>query len=369
MRSTQNFIKGFCILLVVCISANSFAWGYAGHRIVVQIAMKVLTSKKIYGRKALSNKEAYAKIQKLVNELYLTPEGLPYKTHLTPDQLASYMDDQRSDPNYDCISCLHFANVPNDPTGKITYEQTVKNPQGDAVEAVMALAQLLKSEGDYTAINEIPAYVQFQKNIGKPIPFAEALVQQEHIVGDTSQPEHLGAQSDFGGNSVEVDVFGTVTKLHPYLDKIMGVMVQGRNIEELTDDIFKMLRDEDWDIFMKQTFAESIDRTIALRPSFFQFDGTRPASIPKTDTVDGVVPPVPAPPTPPGPPAAPETIGIVGDAYIKRNLPILLKQLASAGIMLARIWEQELSSKSSTPKVFKMEKKQAKIGQCEASFM
>ena len=164
------------VVFALLLSAPSslFAWGPNGHRIVGRIAMNHLTD------------EAARAI-----ECLLGPEEL--------DQVSTWPDEIRSDPNWKKADPWHFLSIDD----AETLETTARNPAGDVLEAIQR----------FTAVLRDPQATRESKQ--------EALRFLVHFVGDIHQPLHVGRRADFGGNSIKVTLIGQETNLHSVWDSGM----------------------------------------------------------------------------------------------------------------------------------------------------
>jgi len=169
-------VKRACVVLALLLSAPSslFAWGSNGHRIVGRIAMNHLTD------------EAARAV-----ECLLGPEGL--------DQVSTWPDEIRSDPNWKKADPWHFLSIDD----AETLETTARDPAGDVLEAIQR----------FTAVLRDPQATRESKQ--------EALKFLVHIVGDIHQPLHVGRRADHGGNSVKVTWFKEESNLHTVWDSGM----------------------------------------------------------------------------------------------------------------------------------------------------
>jgi len=164
------------VLMLLLIAPSSvLAWGANGHRIVGRIAANHLTA------------EAAVAVTSL-----LGVEGL--------DQAATWADDIRNDPNWQPPlknpSPWHYISIDDGET----LETTVRNPDGDVLEAIERFSAVLRD----------PQATRPAKQ--------EALRFVIHFVGDVHQPLHVGRRADRGGNDVEVTLFGDKTNLHSVWD-------------------------------------------------------------------------------------------------------------------------------------------------------
>ena len=166
----MNFWKPM-VAIVLMSPATASAWGPTGHRVIGAIAENHLS------RNA----------QKAVHGI-LGDESLA--------MAATWMDEVRSDRAYDYTRDWHWVTIPDGST----YAAAVKNPNGDAVEAIDRMVAALKSD---TLSSERKVFC------------LKVLV---HLVGDLHQPLHVGSGDDKGGNSFQVQWFGKGSNLHRVWD-------------------------------------------------------------------------------------------------------------------------------------------------------
>lgn len=152
----------------------AFGWGQTGHRITGEIAERYLT------RKARKN------IQKIIGYQSLSI-------------VSTWMDEIRSDSLYNHTHDWHWVTIPDG----MTYEQTQKNPNGDIIEAILRLGNVLKNKEQSDSARR------------------DALLMLVHLVGDIHQPLHVGRGDDQGGNTVRVMWFSARSNLHRVWDSDM----------------------------------------------------------------------------------------------------------------------------------------------------
>jgi hypothetical protein len=167
----RNILVAF---LLLCFSSSAFGWGATGHRATGMIANRYL------------NKKA----RKAIEEL-LKGESLAIA--------STWMDEIRSDSTYDHMTDWHWVTIP---FGQ-TYQQTIKNPNGDIIQALEKIIAELKSK-------KLSRQEQVQK--------IKILI---HLVGDIHQPLHVGGKDDRGGNDVKVTWFRSDSNLHRVWDSDM----------------------------------------------------------------------------------------------------------------------------------------------------
>lgn len=168
-------IKIFSSILLVLFSAGqAFSWGQTGHRAIGEVASFYIKNK----------------VQKKIDQI-LKGESLAVS--------SVWMDNIKSDDNYDHTHDWHWVTIPD---GK-TYEQTDKNANGDIIMTIKRLIEALKM-GGLTPKDE-----------------AEYLKMLIHLVGDIHQPLHVGNGEDTGGNAVKLKWFGGNSNLHRVWDSEM----------------------------------------------------------------------------------------------------------------------------------------------------
>jgi hypothetical protein len=163
-----------CLFLLSIISGQSFGWGPTGHRVTGLIADKYLNKKT---RKAL--------------ETILQGESLA--------MASTWMDEVRSDPKYDYMSDWHWVSIP---AGQ-SYEQSIKNPQGDVIQTLERVIRELKTKKLTTQ---------------QQLEHVRILI---HLIGDIHQPLHVSALDDTGGNEVKITWFNSNSNLHRLWDSDM----------------------------------------------------------------------------------------------------------------------------------------------------
>lgn len=159
------------LLLVIIASHQALSWGKTGHRTVGQIAENNLT------------KKAAKRIKSILGDESLALCG-------------TWMDDIKSDSTFDYTDDWHWVSVPD----SLTYEQSLKNPNGDVIETIYRLINELKS-GKLDKSTELNYF--------------RMLV---HLIGDIHQPLHVGRGEDRGGNKIIVKWFGQPSNIHRVWD-------------------------------------------------------------------------------------------------------------------------------------------------------
>ncbi len=172
------------VLAALALAATpALAWSQTGHRVTGAIADEHLGPKARAGLADILGSESLAEASTWPDFMRSSPDSFWQKE----------------------ASPWHYVTVP---TGK-TYADVGAPPQGDAL----------------TALKRFSATVRDPK-----APLAErqkALRFIVHIVGDLSQPLHVGRGDDRGGNDVKVTWFGKPTNLHAVWD---GDLVDNENL-------------------------------------------------------------------------------------------------------------------------------------------
>lgn len=163
----QKLLYSFA--LITLFPLRLLAWGHAGHAMVAELAMSMLSD------------ATRVKIERVLGGMSAADAG-------------NWMDEVQSDPKYKHTAPWHYTNI--EPGG--TYKPA---PNGDII----------------TALNK--AYIELQhpeKLTPEQVKF-DVLVLF-HLCGDLMQPLHVGYGSDKGGNTSQVNYNGKGTNLHHIWD-------------------------------------------------------------------------------------------------------------------------------------------------------
>lgn len=166
--------KIFTFLIAFAVCLTSFGWGQIGHRTIGLVAQKHLSNK------------AKKKLRSLLK-------------HESLAVVSVWMDEERSNPEYDYTHDWHWVTVED---GK-TYAEMEKNPKGDIIQTINRLIDELE-KGGLTAEQEVI--------------HIKMLV---HLIGDIHMPLHVGNGTDKGGNDVKVEWFYNRANLHSVWDSKM----------------------------------------------------------------------------------------------------------------------------------------------------
>jgi hypothetical protein len=183
--------KSVLFIAISCITLSALGWGATGHRVTGYIAEKHLS------------KKARLAIQRILGQQSLA-------------MASTWMDDIRSDSTFDYTADWHWVTIQDGET----YDQSVKNKNGDVVQTIERIITELKS-----------------KKLS-PKEELERLKMLIHLVGDIHQPLHVGGGTDRGGNEVKVTWFGNNSNLHRVWD---SEMIDGTRLSytELAESLHK----------------------------------------------------------------------------------------------------------------------------------
>lgn len=186
------------------VAQPAFAWGLTGHRITGAVADEFLSPKARAGVKDILGTETLAEVANWPDSMRSSPEPFWQKESVP----------------------FHYVTIP---LGK-RYEDVGAPPEGDSITALQKFSAIAKDPKQPLAERQ------------------KALKFVIHIVGDLSQPLHVGKPGDRGGNDVKVNFFGEPTNLHTLWDTTLI----GHNVlsySEWTDWLLRGLKTDqlrDW---------------------------------------------------------------------------------------------------------------------------
>lgn len=245
----------FILFSYQLIAIQSFGWGLTGHRVVGQLAEWHL------------NKKAKKQIESI-----LGTESLA--------MVANWMDDVKSDGNYDHLNTWHYLTIED---GK-TFDPAIQEAEGDAFSKTKMIIALLKKGA--LSLKEKQEYLKM-------------LV---HLVGDLHQPLHIGRGDDRGGNDVQVTFFNQNTNLHRVWD---SQIIDGKQLS-YTEIATHLNRKAD-EVTIKNLQFGGIEKWIAdamvLRPLIYDLPDDKRLSY----------------------------------SYVYKTFPVIQDQLLAGGIRLAGI--------------------------------
>lgn len=172
-----KFLSKATLLLGLTVSGLAYSYGVTGHRVVAEIAENHLS------RKAKRN------LKKIIGE-----QKLAY--------WANWPDFIKSDTTgtWKHTDSWHYVNI--DPqTSQNAFTQKLNELEGpNLYKEIKALSAKIKDKNTSPQEREI------------------ALRFLIHMVGDSSQPMHVGRAEDLGGNTIKLKFFGENTNLHSMWD-------------------------------------------------------------------------------------------------------------------------------------------------------
>ena len=169
----------FNLVLLTAVSASNlmYSYGVTGHRVVADIAENHLTGK------------AKRHLKKIIGD-----QKLAY--------WANWPDFIKSDTTgvWKHTDKWHYVNI---------------NPQ-DNFKSFSDSLQAQTGPNLYTQIKTLSAQIKDKKTAAKDREIALRFLI--HLVGDSSQPMHVGRAEDLGGNRIKLKFFGENTNLHSLWD-------------------------------------------------------------------------------------------------------------------------------------------------------
>jgi hypothetical protein len=143
----KNYILSILVLITITIPAKSFAWGKKGHNLVAEVAFNYLDEN----------------TKKIV---------LQYLDGMTIQEASTWMDDIKSDHNYDYMKPLHYINAEKG--------QNITLNNGNNI-----IGTLTKT------IEELKNYKTLSK---EDVKIKICIIF--HLIGDLHQPLHVGYGED-----------------------------------------------------------------------------------------------------------------------------------------------------------------------------
>ncbi|WP_024512447.1 S1/P1 nuclease [Bradyrhizobium sp. ARR65] len=270
---------GLACLIALTLPAQALAWGEEGHSIVAEIAQRRLDAASL------------AKIQVLL------AAETPSVDHpaASLSSIASWADDYRA--SHPDTAAWHFVNIPDD---RSTYDPDADCRNGACVVDAIARFRTVLADCSKPAADRL-----------------EALKFLVHFVGDVHQPLHATdrwdaytGKDDQGGNLIPVMFFGQSTNLHAVWD---------------TGLIMRTVYD--WGAYvvrLETTWFPGRDLTglSGGSPADWAADSHRLAHEVAYDIPDD---------------------GAIGARYFTKAQPVVDRQLALAGIRLARLLQEALA--------------------------
>lgn len=195
MSTTAQTRRNWGLLLAALLlaPATALGWGDTGHRISGLVAQDALSA------------EARQAVRRIAGERTL-------------QMLATWPDFARSDPAWDFVSSWHYVNVDDDQTLDEVLAAAARSPEPDNIlEAIDYFVAILAGDA---AARESFTNLMAAKGAAPREGSLDltALCFLAHFVTDLHQPLHAGRAGDRGGNSIAVNFFGEIEKLHTVWD-------------------------------------------------------------------------------------------------------------------------------------------------------
>lgn len=200
------------LMVISTVNASNPDWGATGHRTIGKIADNYLKGK----------------TKRKISEL-LDGKSLAF--------VSTFGDDIKSDKRYDKFYTWHYINMPLD----VDYQNSEKNPEGDLVSGIEKCKAVILDEN---ASKEDKAF------------YLKLLV---HFIGDLHQPMHVGQKEDKGGNTIQVQWFGSGTNLHSVWDSKM-IDHYGMSFTELAENAPEISKSQVIE-FQKGTIVDWVNDT------------------------------------------------------------------------------------------------------------
>lgn len=244
------FFAGVVFMAITC---NAFGWGQTGHRVTGWIAEQYLNKK---AKKALKRILAGQSIA----------------------MASTWMDEIRSDSTYNYAVDWHWVTIREDET----YEQSIKNPNGDVIQTIERIIHALKTK---------------KLNAREETEHVKMLI---HLIGDIHQPLHVGRGDDRGGNTIHVMWFRVDSNLHRIWD---SDMIDGTQLSytELAASLEKPSTNE-LKAWRKSNIRDWAKESMDYRKQVYHYDRNR-----------------------------------LGYGYAYNNLPVVRLRLLQAGVRIAAV--------------------------------
>jgi len=202
-----------------------------------------------------------------------------YLGSISVPNAGTWMDDQRSNPTYAYMKPWHFINIEKGEEYHPSYDHNVVNEINNAIENLRHKEDLSNDE--------------IQLNI----------LVLFHLIGDIAQPLHAGYGSDLGGNNIAVTFLGEKSNLHTVWD---SEIIENQSITK-----------EQCVALMANLNDEQKDRITVIDPVAWMKDSRKYLNRVydfENNTIDA--------------------------DYVRRNRPIVKKQILYAGMRLAATLEE-----------------------------
>lgn len=253
------------VFLLIFLFANqqSFGWGKTGHEIVAEIAIQQLSS------------ETKGKVLAVLGDI-------------TPEHAGTWMDEMRSDHNYDYMKPWHYINIAKGQSYAPTTDENIVN------QLIWTIRELKHTQtlcGPQTKTDVLELF---------------------HLIGDLHQPLHAGYGEDKGGNTIQVSFMGNGTNLHSLWDD--GIIQQQHITLAGCEQLYGSLSKLEIAMVSKIDVVAWMNESREALPQVYDFDGHK-----------------------------------IDEIYAAKNKAFIEKRLLYAGLRLAAVLENVFGGAKEVP--------------------
>lgn len=272
----KGILLAFLMQLSLLYSLTSYAWGIRGHQLVAEIAFHLL------------DESVRQKVQF-------------YLGRMSIQEAATWMDDVRSNSEFDFMKPWHFLNLEKGEHFSPSDDENIVNELNEVIAALRGNESLSRDD------------------------IKNNLLLLFHLIGDLHQPLHVGYGTDRGGNKIKVAFLNTQSNLHKVWD---SDIIRHKKIG--VDDCFALYEsysEEQVTTLMHIDVVQWFEEVRSLLNKVYQFQN-----------------------------------GTISASYIQRNQQIIKQQLLYAGIRLAAVLEEVF--RSAAPGDASPDSLMARLGSC-----
>lgn len=174
MNAKTARITVLFVLFYILSPTKLNAWGVIGHRVIGEMASNMMSC------------VARKKVEKVLSNVSVA-------------MVSNWGDFVKADTAYSEFSDWHYTNLPANLSRNRFDSVALTTNSGECIYRVIYLTEYLKKHPDDV----------------------EKLKLLIHLVGDMSQPLHLGRQQDLGGNTITIKWFGHNINIHALWDSYL----------------------------------------------------------------------------------------------------------------------------------------------------
>ncbi len=201
---------------------------------------------------------------------------IKYLGNMSFESAAVWMDEVRKDPFFDYMKTWHYVDFEKDKTYVDTKTPDIVN---ELEKAILQLEERKKYTPDEVKMN---------------------LKLLFHLVGDLHMPLHTGYKDDKGGNTINVKFLGNNTNLHRVWDTEM--IESDKNFNDKLSKMAAKVTKAQIRTIGKIDVSEWMNQSRTLLPEVYNFSN-----------------------------------GVIDQAYVDKNIPVVETQILNAGIRLASV--------------------------------